>query len=260
MKIVVAFKWAADYQEATVNNDGEIDWSRARQVVSVYDAVAIEMARKVADAASGEVIGLSVIGEAAAPAMAAKTALARGLDRVVMVADESLRDAETTRIAEVLARAVEHIGGVDLVLAGDSSIDVAAKMVSSVAAGWLGWPAFADIGEVTAKPDNEVELTRPTSAGYETFSVTGPAVVALTADAAVARVPGMKDILGAGKKPVEQLCIADLGEAKLESIPFTVLGSTRPSHGARIQKRIDTSDKSAATAQLVGILRDAGVL
>ncbi len=257
MRIVVAFKWAADYQEASVNGSGEVDWSRARPVVSSYDAVAIEVARQIADAVSGEVIGLSVIGEPTVPSMATKTALARGLDRVVVVADETLNNASTTQTGEVLSRAIRQIGDVDLVLAGDSSIDVAAKMVSSIAAGFLGWPAFTDVGNVNVTHGSGVELTRPTAVGSETFTVTRPTVVALTADAVVARVPGMKDILAAGKKPVEQLSLASLGD--LESVPYTVRGTSRPSHGARLQKVIDATDTSAAVKQLAGILRDAGV-
>ena len=139
MKIVVTYKWAADYQETSVGADGRVDWSRARPVVSDYDAVAMEVARQLSESTSGEAIGLTAGGPEVASAMALKTALARGLDRGIAVADETLASAGTARYAQVLARAIERIGGVDLVLAGDSSIDVAAKMVHVLVAGHLGW-------------------------------------------------------------------------------------------------------------------------
>ena len=43
----------------------------------------------------------------------------------------------------MLAELIRHIGDVDLVITGDSSVDVAAKMVPTVLAGELGgrpWP------------------------------------------------------------------------------------------------------------------------
>lgn len=256
MKIVVAYKWSADYQEATVNPQGEVDWSRARPVVSTYDAVAIEVARQLANSVSGEVIGVSVGSEKTAAPIATKTAISRGLDRAVVVADPALEGAGTTQIAEVLAKAVEQIGEVDLILAGDSSIDVAAKMVSSVLAGWLDWPAITDVSSVTVDDEQQLLLTRLVPGGSETFRIDTPAVVAITADALVPKTPGMKDILAAGKKSVEAFNLAALDA--VESVPYQVRGTARPQHAARKQQVIDTEDATAAAKQLVGILRDAG--
>ena len=42
MTIVVAYKWAANPQDASVGADGTVDWSRAKAGVSEYDPVAIE--------------------------------------------------------------------------------------------------------------------------------------------------------------------------------------------------------------------------
>ena len=52
----------------------------------------------------------------------------------------------------MLAAAVRHIGDVDVVIAGDSSVDVAAKMVPTVLAGQLGWAAVAEVTAVSGQP------------------------------------------------------------------------------------------------------------
>ena len=83
--------------------------------------------------------------------IATKAALSRGLDRVAVVEDESLRDAGRSELAAVLAGAIQHIGDVDLIITGDSSVDVAAKMVPTVLAGLLGWPAVAEVTAVTGQ-------------------------------------------------------------------------------------------------------------
>ena len=54
MRIVVAYKWTCDPEEATVHADGTVDWSRAKPGISTYDPVAMEMARGLAQAAGAE--------------------------------------------------------------------------------------------------------------------------------------------------------------------------------------------------------------
>ena len=115
MKIVVPYKWTCDPEEATARADGTVDWSRARPGVSTYDPVAIELARGLAQATGAELIGVTVGAKGVGAAIASKAVLSRGLDRVVVVEDDSLKDAGRADIAAVLAAVVGHIGDVDLV-------------------------------------------------------------------------------------------------------------------------------------------------
>ena len=151
MRIVVAYKWTRDPEEATVRADGTVDWSRAKPGLSAYDPVAMELARQLAEAAGAELIGVTAGGKGVAVPIASKAALSRGLDRVVIVEDESLAEAGRSELAAVLAEVIRHIGDVDLVVTGDSSVDVAAKMVPTVLAGELGWPAVAEVTAVSGQ-------------------------------------------------------------------------------------------------------------
>lgn len=258
MKIVVAYKWAPNPQDAAVGAGGVVDWSRAKPGVSEYDPVAVELARRLAGATGGEVIGLTVGVKRVDAPLARKAALSRGLDRAVIVADDCLEGARTTQLAAVLAAAVRHIGGVDVVFTGDSSVDVGAKMVPTVLAGALGWPA---VGEVTAVSGEAglLRVERAIPAGTQVLEISGPAVLAASSDAAVPRVPGMKDILAAGKKPVECLDLAAL-DLPACGTTVTVMGTSRPDPRARRGQMIDSADPGAAAADLVAALRGAGVL
>lgn len=259
MKIVVAYKWAADPQEASVAADGTVDLSRAKAAVSDYDATAIEVARRLVAAEGGEVVGLCVGPRTAAAAMATKSALARGLDRVVVVADDALAVAGTTATAEVLAAAVARIGDVELVLTGDSSVDTGARMVPAVLAAGLGWPVVFEVSALATAGGDGLTAERTVAGGIEVLRVAGPAVLAIATDAAEARVPGMKDVLAAGKKPVETIALADL-DVDVDAVTPQVLSVSRPEVGARRRQLIDTSDPERAATELVGALRDAGVL
>jgi len=258
MKIVVAYKWAPNPQDASVGADGVVDWSRAKSGISEYDPVAIELARRLADATGGEVIGLTAGPKSVDASMARKAALSRGFDRAVIVADDALEGAGTTELAAVLAAAVRHIGEVNLVITGDSSVDVGARMVPVVLAGQLGWPA---VGEVTAVSVQAglLRVERDIAGGTQVLEISGPAVLAASTNAAVPRIPGMRDILAAGKKPVETLEVTAL-DVPAGGTTVSVTHTSRPDLKARKQQMIDTADPAAAAAELVDALRSAGVL
>ncbi len=258
MRIVVAYKWTCDPEEATVGGDGTVDWSRAKPGLSAYDPVAMELARRLADAAGAELIGVTVGGKGVGAAIASKAALSRGLDRVVIIEDGSLEGAGRSELAAVLAAAVRQIGDVDLVITGDSSVDVAAKMVPTVLAGELGWPAVAEVTSVTGQAGT-LRVERAVPGGTQVLEISGPAVLAASADAAVPHVPGMKDLLGAGKKPADHLELAALDVLPVNAT-MTVTGRARPDRKARKGQILDTSDPEAAAAELVTALRGAGAL
>ena len=258
MRIVVAYKWASDPQEAAVGVDGRVDWSRAKPGIGEYDLVAVELARRLAEATGGELIGLSAGAKGVGAAIACKAALSRGLDRAVIVEDDSLKGASSTELAAVLASAVRHVGDVDLVITGDSSVDVGAKMVPTVLAGQLGWAGVAEVTAVSGQ-DGKLRVERAVPGGVQVLEVSGPAVLAAAADAAVVRVPGMKDVLAAGKKPVEHLEIAAL-DVPATGAAVTVKGTARPELKARKAHILDTTDPAVAASELVAALRGSGAL
>lgn len=261
MKIVVAYKWAPNPQDADVAPDGSVDLARAKWAVSEYDPVALELARQLADATGGEVIGLTVGAAGIDTPLARKAALSRGLDRLVLVADDALDGADGTRIAAVLAAAVRHLGDVDVVLAGDSSVDVAAGQVALTLAGTLGWLGLAAVSAVRAADAGAAGLLveRDLPAGTAVVSVPTPVVLAATADAVVPRVAGMKDILAAAKKPVEVLSLAELSVAEPGAV-LTTLATARPGGAERTARIFDGTDAAAAATELVGALRQSGAL
>ena len=126
-------------------------------------------------------------------------------------------------------------------------------MMSALVAGYLGWPCFQEVSAVEANEDGWT-ITQATASGTRTINVDGPVVVAVTTDAATVKVPGMKDVLQAGKKPMDTVALADLG---VEPISVEVTGRLRPVAQER-KKEILSGDDAAV--KLVEALRSAGVL
>lgn len=254
MKIAVIYKWAANPQEASVSKSGAIDWSRAAYSVSGYDHPAIELGRQLADATGAELIGVSLGDEAAVP-MARKSALSRGLDKLYLI-PEPAQGADSTTTGLLLAAAIRQIGDVNLVLAGDASIDIGAQLVPAVVAGALGWPAVAQVTAVTAS--GGFQVTRNYQGGTQELAFASSAVLSIAPDAVTPRVPGMKEILAAGKKPSEVLAL-DMLDAELAA-PTTLLSRTQPDLVTRKRRIVNGADPIAAAKATVSELRAVGAI
>jgi electron transfer flavoprotein beta subunit len=131
-------------------------------------------------------------------------------------------------------------------------------MVPTVLAGQLGWPAVGEVRAVSGEA-GLLRVERAIAGGTQVLEIAGPAVLAASTDAAVPRVPGMKDILAAGKKPVETLEVSAL-DVPASGATVTVTATSRPDLKARKGQLIDTADPAAAAAELVAALRGDGVL
>ena len=253
MSVVVAYKYAANPQDASVGIDGGVDWSRAKPSVSDYDAVAIQVGRDAADAAATELIGVSVGTSAVASSMAKKNALSKGLDRAILTTADDADSWSATKVASAIAGLVRSVGDADLVLTGDASIDDGSKMVSGLVAAALVWPCFQEVISV-AKSSGGYEIRQAIAGGVRTISVEGPVVLAVSSDAATPKVPSMKDILAAGKKPAALTPAADLD---LVEAPLTVTGHTKPASRARKNHILSGDD---TPSQLIAALRADGVI
>ncbi|MFR7403673.1 MAG: hypothetical protein ACLUW6_03265 [Coriobacteriaceae bacterium] len=91
MKIAVAFKVVPDDQDIQVASDGTLDFSKAKGTVSTYDLNALEAAAQLAAANPGSTVTAVTVGAASIDdSKLKKNVLARGVDDLVMVADDAL--------------------------------------------------------------------------------------------------------------------------------------------------------------------------
>ncbi len=253
MSCVVAYKWTSNPQDASVEADGTVDWSRATAALSDYDTVALEVGRQFADAVGTDLVGVSVGTSAVKASLAKKAVASRGPDRLRVVARDEASGWNATETARVLAGLVSGVEDVDIVLTGEASVDEGAALMPALIAGVLGWPCFEDI-ESVEKTETGLRLRQSAPEGTRTIEVAGPAVVALTTDAALPRVPGMRDILSAGKKPLEEV---DLAPEEGGASRATVIGTSRPQAATRQSEIFDGDD---SVDRLVAALHERGAL
>ena len=166
------------------------------------DEYAVEEALKIQEAQGGEVTILCMGPDAATETM--RKALSMGADKAVHVIDDALHGSDAVATSLALAKAVEHLGDVDLVLLGSESTDARMSVVPAMLAERLGRPQLTFAKEVTVG-DGTVSIKRLTDDGYTVVEASLPAVVSVVEKINEPRYPSFKGIMAAKKKPVETL-------------------------------------------------------
>jgi electron transfer flavoprotein beta subunit len=218
------------------------------------DEPGVEVAVRLCEERGGEVTAFSVGPELATRAL--WRALALGADRAVLVSDDALHGADALATARALAAAISR-RPYDLVVAGVESTDAATGTMPIVLAELLGLPA-ATFARRVSLGDARVSIDRQTSSGYDVIECDLPALVSVTAGAATARYPSVRDNLQAKKKPLERLSLADLGLSPANVEPWqevTSVGIAAHKHAGEL-----VEDEADAPARIVHFLADAGAI
>ncbi|MDR1710285.1 MAG: putative electron transfer flavoprotein FixA [Propionibacteriaceae bacterium] len=247
MKIIAAIKVSAEAQDIEARPDRTLNFDRAQSKIGAYDLNAVEAARQLADTVGGEVIGLSVGTSALANSKVRKDALSRGLDQLDVVASDEYADLDSFQTAQLLQSALQQTG-YDLVLVGAGSSDVYAQQVGNQLGALLGVPTLNAVNKITPEGDHLV-VERLLEDAVQVIEVPLPAVLSVTSGINTPRIAGMKEILAAGKKPVNELAAGAAPAGSAQAV------STLAPEQVSRQQNIVEGDPAEAAAQLAAYLK-----
>lgn len=199
MRIIACYKCVPNDQEISVRFDRTLDTEGAQLSIGRYDLEAVEAAMRCAGP-DDEVIALTYAGRAADNSKLRKAVLSRGPGCQYAIKDDQAEDADSLHTALMLKAAIERIGEVSLVLCGEGSEDMYSQQVGPMLGALLGWTAVNSISEIK-RSSKYLTVTRSIESGDEILELPLPAVISMRAGSVTPRIPGMKDILAAGKKP-----------------------------------------------------------
>lgn len=233
MNIVVCCKVVPDDQDIQVAADGTLDYSKAKPIVSAYDLNAIEAAAQLAD--GGRVVAVTAGPADIDDSKLKKNVLARGVDELYMTADDACKGLDAHAAAAALADLVAKAGEYDLILCGDGSADDYAQQVDVQLADALGLPVVTAVSAVSVE-GAVATCDRMLETQLQTVQVDLPAVISVVPDIALPRIPGMKDILAAGKKPSSVNAASDVEAAVVD-----VVETKAPQQAERKMEMLDAS-------------------
>lgn len=258
MNIIVCYKLIPDSEDMVVKPDGSISLEQAEWTISDYDLLAVEAGLQLVEKNGGKLIALSIGTEKLLNSKAKKDILSRGPDELYLVTDPSLSNADTNLTARVLAAAIQKIGGIDLVLFGEGSGDLYFQQVGLQVGELLGQPTFNAISKIDLV-DGGILVERSLESEIDVLSLPLPAALSVTTDINIPRLPTMKEILKAGKKPVTEWSLEDVALTGNGKQRVDVLSVRAPKAADRKRIMIDGSPEDEVQS-LIGYLSKEGVL
>lgn len=255
-KLLVCYKWVLDEQDIKIAGDLSLDIGRAKYKISDYDKNAIEEGALLAEKHGVSVEALTFGSTAAKQSL--KDALSRGLDKVYWIGDAAAEQADAFVTASVLAAAIKKTGDFSLILCGEGSSDSYSQQTAPRLATLLGIPAITFVQRLSIV-EERVVATRKLGDCTEDVTVTGPAVISVLPEINKPRIPGLKQVMAAAKKPSEELKVTDLDlaagalEPKVRSVALKGYAMDR--------KRVIFKDANQAdnVAKLVASLTQEGL-
>ncbi len=140
------------------------------------DQNALEMALSLRAKHGGEIVVISMGPTSFDESL--ERAIAMGADRAFLVSDRNLGGSDTVPTALTLTRAIEKVGGVDLVLCGEETTDASTGHVGPGIAGHMDIPQITYCSAVDIV-DGRVRGVRMIEDGAETWEVRMPCVVTI---------------------------------------------------------------------------------
>ncbi len=211
MKIIVCVKQVPDTAATMSVDNGVISWGDAPLIINPWDEYAVEAALNLAADHGGDVTALCLGKEGETEAI--KHALAMGADTAVMVSDPALKGADNVAVSKVLSAAIQKIGGADLALFGQQSVDTDTGLLPSQVARNLGWPSLTLVSQFESvdPAGGKIEVLRTMEEGGQVVDSSLPAVVSVTKDYGEPRYPSFMGIRKASKAEFPVWSLADLG-------------------------------------------------
>ncbi len=243
MKLAVCINHVPDTAaKISISADGKnIEKTGVTYVLNPYDEFAIEECLRLKEKYTGEVIAISLGGDAHKETL--RKALAMGVDKAVLLKDENARDSFA--VAFGIAEYLKEISP-DVIFFGKQSVDFDDAAVGTMVAEMLNLPSVSVAVKLEIS-NNSVKVEREIEGGKEIVEVTLPAVFTAQKGLNEPRYPALKGIMAAKSKPIEERILTSV-DSKTE-----VIKMYKP-HSKNAGKIVGTD--VSAVSELVRLLRE----
>jgi electron transfer flavoprotein beta subunit len=175
-----------------------------------YDTHAIEAAMQIKEGGAvpvEEIVAVTMGPESAVRAL--HKAVSLGADRSVHLSDPAVAGSDVAATGYALAQTLQRESP-DLVLLGQQSDDGECYTIGAVVAEHLRMPSLTQVIKMDVDSDS-LRCERQAEYGYDTVQVRLPAVISVGDAINEPRYPSLKAIMGAKKKPLDAVTVADVG-------------------------------------------------
>ena len=139
VEMVVGVKWVPNTQVVNIDpQTGTLIREGVPSVINPHDLNAVEFALRLKERYGGRVTAIAMSPPAAR--MGLEFLIGMGVDRAVLVTDRAFAGADTLATSYVLAKAIEKLFPVDLLIFGQETIDSSTAHIGAQTSSWLKLP------------------------------------------------------------------------------------------------------------------------
>ncbi len=253
MKIVVCIKQVPATHDAKIDPETKrIVREGIKAILNPFDTYALEEGIQLRDKLGGEVIALSMGPPKAEESL--REAISLGVDRVILLSDRAFAGSDTWATSYVLAKAIEKIRDVDLVICGKQAIDGDTAQVGPGIAAHLDWFQATYVMAVKDISSSSIRVKRMHEDGYDICEIPLPAVITVVKDINIPRVPSLRGRLASRKYEIPIWKPDDIGTDRLkiglDGSPTTVVKTQPPPPRHTSSKRIEGSAAECSNSLL----------
>ena len=212
MKIAVCLKQVPETTEVKINpQTNTLMREGVASITNPFDEFALEEGLLTKEKYGGEVHVMSMGPPQAIEIL--KNALAVGADKVYLLSDPAFAGADTLATAYTLAKTIEKIGEVDLVICGKQAIDGDTAQVGPGIATRLGIPQLTYVAKVREidPAKKKIVVERMLENGREVVECSLPVVITVMKDINEPRLPSLLGIKKAAKAAIPTWTAQEIG-------------------------------------------------
>ena len=258
MNIVVCVKQVPASNEARMDPvTNTVIRENVESILNPFDAVAVEEAVRLKARCDGSIVMAISMGVPSAAQML-RGVIAVGVDQAMLLTDRAFAGADTWATANALASAIGILPQPDLILCGRMATDGDTAQVGPMLAEVLDIPHVTDVAEIVEAGEHSVFLRKLTDDGYQVLQVPLPALLSVTKEINVPRLPSIAGVLRGAEAEVQICSAAQLGvdpaRVGLAGSVTKVVRTMRPDH--RVKSGVLEGSVPEQTRALLERLRE----
>ena len=210
MNVVVCLKQVPGTTEVKINPEtNTLIRQGIKNVINPFDTYALEEGVRLKEKQGGKVTVISM-GPPQAIEML-KEAISLGADEAVLLSDMAFAGADTWATAYTLSAAIKKLGQYDMVICGRQSTDGDTGQVGPEMAEMLNIPFLAYVSQIEEISAGQMRIKRMVDEGHEIIESTLPAVITVTKEINVPRLPSLRGIMKSKSAKIPVWTAKDMG-------------------------------------------------
>ncbi|ADX86506.1 FAD-binding protein [Saccharolobus islandicus] len=221
LKVVVSIKQVPDVDELRIDPvTNNLVREGVPAIINPPDLHAIEEAVRLKERYGAKTIVITMGPPQADSAL--REALAMGIDEAYLISDRAMAGADTWATSYTISKAVQKLGGADLILFGRRAVDGETEQVGPQTGKWLGLPVIGYVSEIKKLEKDKIIVTRTTEFDEEVIEAPIPTVLTMLE---VANKPRQPDILSLIKAKTAKITVWNKDDIKAEPDKIGLAGS-----------------------------------